>query len=206
MATNSPDFRIDRLLQRMAPGADKTQAKTASEQPATNAASRPAPVETPLSAALASALDETQKTAAEAAATPPSETITPVQALEKMASEALESQHEMRVKQAKFYGKLLADEAIAHIGSLDKLASARLQGNDVTQTFSKVASEQPELVKEAAQLGYQRTKAALEKHAAEAFIYGQELAYKLAHEAASAEFIKAAQVTNQFLRAAQARR
>jgi hypothetical protein len=188
---NSSNFRLDHMLR--APG---TPAKTANDQTATPRAG------------LAQALDEAtqaEKTAAQAAATPAAADATPVEALAKMAEETLASQDDIRRKQAALYGQLMADEVIARLGNYEKLAGAMFAGNQVGNDFAKVAAEQPELLKQAAEAGYEQTHNDIAKLAAAYYDDGVQHAYKVAHEVATSEYVKAAAVTNFLLRQAASR-
>lgn len=148
--------------------ADKENEKTASAK-AAPAVKTAAPVADPLSAALNSALAAASTSDKTASAS------TPVADLEKIASQVVDAEQEALVKEARLYGAAVADGFVAriaqHNAAAEKVAAARPEVND---SFDKFASENPDLVKEAADLGYQTTMAQIQKLAQASYNKGYE--------------------------------
>ncbi len=147
---------------------DEGQEKTASENPTEGGSA----AEGGLSAALDSALAATsvEKTASVASSGPEND-------LTKIASRLATAEQEALVKEAELYGAALCDGFMSRMGQYEshtgfgKTASA----NTVTDaSFTKFASENPALVKQAMELGYRETKAQLEKVAESAYHEGYE--------------------------------
>ncbi len=129
----------------------------------------------------------------------------PVEDLQKIASQVASSEQEALMKEAQFYGAAVADGFMARLAqyneAAEKIASQQAPAPMVSlqtqqlaplklaaaeDTFEKFASDNPQLVKEAAELGYETTMRQLEKLAELAhqkgFEEGTTAIYKHAHD------------------------
>lgn len=175
--------------------------KTASETPAPAATEKTAsaPVEA-LKAAVSEALTASAPVKTAAAS--------PVQDIVKVASEIAASEKEASLKEAQLLGTAFADAAIARFQEWNKVAQAipdapvKTAAAAPAPTFNKFAQENPELVRQAAEIGYQSTRAELEKQAETSFVAGYNDTVDRIHKIAADEFAKAAVLTNQLLHAA----
>ena len=196
-------MKIDRILA----GIRESQAaeKTANETPAP-AAEKTASSQNPLVAALHDALKSEEKTAS---ATPEK---SPVDDVMKVAEELAGAEKEAAVKEAQILGAAFADAAVARLGDWSKTAQQMVAGAPVVQAvsgnvdFNKFAEQNPELVKQAAQLGYEKATADLEKQAEDSYVQGYNDTVETIHKTAAIEFLKAAAVTAQIVEASLAKR
>lgn len=181
-------MRLSTILSTLgAPGGEKTAA-------AAPAAGTPASAATPASDRLKQALNDAvaappagDKTAAASAASP-------VADMTKIAADLAAAEHDALVKEGQLYGAAVADGMIARLGqygvAADKLAAAQpapgaasapIPGDD----FGKFAAENPDLIKDAAELGFATTTAQLEKLGEAAYVKGYndmvESIYKVGH-------------------------
>ena len=129
----------------------------------------------------------------------------PVADVMKVAQEIASSEKEAALKEAQLLGAAFADAAVARLGDWNKIAAQMLStpvqpvaGN---ATFGKFAADNTELVKQATQLGYQQAKAELEKEAEDSYVQGYNDTVDTIHKTASLEFMKAAAVTAQIIKA-----
>jgi len=123
----------------------------------------------------------------------------PVNDLEKIAAEVVNTEHQALIKEAQIYGVASADafmarlsqynEAAEKLASQQKTAAPTLQLPEKTaaeDSFEKFAAANPELVKEAADLGYTTAQQQLEKLAEvaynKAFNDATMAIYKTAHD------------------------
>ena len=118
----------------------------------------------------------------------------PVEDLTKIAADLSKAEHEAITKEAQLYGAALCDgfmaraaqykEAAAKAGPAPtaKTAAAVAGG---TEDFEKFAAENPELVKEAAELGFTATMGQLEKLADAAYTKGWNVTVQQIHKTAS---------------------
>lgn len=152
-----------------------------------------------MNAALAVAPSATEKIA--------SEKSDPVNDVMKVAAELAATEQEANIKHAQVMGAAFADAFVARLGQWEtKAAALNAQAPAApaapTSTFAKVAQENPALITQAQTLGYQQTKAALDKQATDAYEAGFNDTVTLIHKTASVEFIKGAQVMGLVLDAA----
>lgn len=181
-------MRLDTILQNI------QSAQSASEKVASEKSVASAPVaRDALTASLHAAMSGTEKVAS--AQTPRA----PVDDLMKIASEVAATEQQMAVKEAQLLGRVFADSVIARVGEWND-ASVKVASDD-TDTLEKFASENPDLIKQAAERGYAQTTAALQKVAADEFNAGYTDMMTEIHEKAAGEFLKAAAVTNHILQA-----
>jgi hypothetical protein len=114
----------------------------------------------------------------------------PIEDLTKIASQVASAEHEALVKEAQLYGAAVCDGFMARAAQYEaagaKVASVGgVKTAGENDSFEKFASENPELVKEAAELGFQTASAQIEKLASAAYDKGYDEAtltvYKLGH-------------------------
>lgn len=183
-------MKIDRILA----GIRESQA---AEKTASEATSTPAPaVEKKASnAALVNALNEAlaapEKTASEAPAG------SPVNDVMKVAAEIAQAEQQVAVKEAQLLGAAFADAAVARMAEWNKTAAAMLNNAGA----EKMAAPSDDLLKQAAQMGYEQAKADLEKQAEESYVKGYNDTVEAIHKTAAEEFLKAAAVTANIIKA-----
>ncbi len=123
----------------------------------------------------------------------------PVEGLTKIAEQVASAEHEALVKEANLYGAAVCDGFMARAAQYEaaghklastltvneirpQLAAVKTAGDD---SFEKFASENPALIKEAAELGYQTTLQQVDKLAQAAYAKGSDdgtlAVYKLGH-------------------------
>jgi hypothetical protein len=172
-------------------GGEKTASAAA---PASAPASTPSP-SSDAGARLKQALQEAiapepqAKTASQAS---------PVEDLTKIAADLSAAEHEAIKKEAQLYGASLCDGFMARAAQY-KEAAARVAPTPVAKTaalaavadegFEKFAAENPELVKEAAELGFATTMGQLEKLADAAYAKGWNTTVEQIHKAACDCFV-----------------
>lgn len=120
----------------------------------------------------------------------------PIEDLTKIAADLSKAEHEAITKEAQLYGAALCDgfmarasqykDAAAHVTPTAKTAAAVAGGTD---GFEKFAAENPELVKEAAELGFTTTMTQLEKLAEAAYAKGWDVTVQQIHKTASDCFV-----------------
>jgi hypothetical protein len=181
-------MRLDTILQNI------QSAQSASEKVASEKAAAPVSRDV-LAASLNAALSGTTKVASETA------TRAPVDDLMKIANEVAATEQQMAVKEAQLLGRIFADAVVSRVGEWDDAATKVAHEAPSISGLDKFASENPDLIKEAAQQGYAETVAHLEKVAAEDFDRGYTDMMTTVHTKAAEEFLKAAAVTNNVLQA-----
>lgn len=122
----------------------------------------------------------------------------PVEDLTKIAADLSKAEHETITKEAQLYGAALCDgfmaraaqykEAAAKAGPAPAAKTAAVAGEG-TGDFEKFAAENPELVKEAAELGFTATMSQLEKLADAAYAKGWNVTVQQIHKTASDCFV-----------------
>jgi len=179
-------MKIERILAGIRES--QTSEKTASETPVAPATDKTATTNTALVAALNDALSSKEKIASETPAT------SPINDVMKVAEELAGAEKEAAVKEAQILGTAFADAAVARMAEWNKQASQMVSSSPVVQ-------EDPERIKQAAQMGYAQAKADLEKQAEESYVQGYNDTVETIHKTASLEFLKAAAVTAQIIQA-----
>lgn len=182
-------MKIDRILA----GIRESQAseKVASASPAvenTASVEKKAATNAALVNALNEALAPAEKTASEAS---------PVNDVMKVASEIANAEQEVAVKEAQLLGTAFADAAISRISEWNKTAASMLAANPA----EKMAGASEDLLKQAAQMGYEQAKKDMEKEAEESYVQGYNDTVEAIHKTASDEFLKAAALTRQIIQA-----
>jgi len=120
----------------------------------------------------------------------------PVGDLTKLASETATMEHEALVKEAQFYGAACADGFMARLAQYNEAAEKIAAQNPAVapiktagdDSFEKFASENPELVKQAAELGFDTTKGQMDKLADAAYAKGYDEAVTVIHKTACDSF------------------
>lgn len=200
-------MKLSQALAAVTAGSEKTAAAPA-PSPAPSAASIATPAgdaSTRLKQALQEAIapDSTAKTASAGS---------PVEDLTKIAVDLSKAEHEAMTKEAQLYGAALCDGFMARAAQYKQAASQfaapmQIEGKVASlhipgDTFEKFAAENADLVKEAAELGYRTTVAAIQdlhqraydtgwnkqveqihKHGCDAFMTGFKIANDLITEA-----------------------
>lgn len=90
--------------------------------------------------------------------------------LVKVAQDLAVSENEALVKEAHVYGAAVADGFMARLGQYEQAAGNTKLAED--QDFAKFAEENPELVKQAVELGYHHGKLQIEELKKQAFLQG----------------------------------
>lgn len=163
----------------------------------TASAGSPAPAPAPSSSAndagerLKQALKEA--TAPEAQSKTASQS-SPVEDLTKIAADLSASEHEAIKKEAAMYGAALCDGFMARAAQYKEAAARATPAPTKTaaandESFEKFAAENPEMVKEAAELGYTSTSQQLEKLAEAAYAQGWNTGVQQIHKAAHDCFV-----------------
>jgi len=173
-------------------------------------ASASTPADSNKTAAAPSTTGEKLKQALKEATAAPTETKTaatansPVNDLMKTASQIAGAEHEALIKEAHLYGGAVADGFLArvaqHTDAVEKIASA--QPAKVASTdgsFEKFAAENPDLVKEAAELGYSSTMGQMEKLAEAAYAKGYNGAVETIYKLANASFVQGFEDSGQLI-------
>lgn len=133
---------------------------------------------------------EAQKTASQTS---------PVQDLVKIASDLSATEHESLVKEANLYGAAVCDGFMARLAQYNEASAKVTAAQPATAApaaktaseddFEKFASENPDLVKEAAQLGYDATMLQMEKLSQAAYDAGWNNTVAQIHKLASDSFV-----------------
>ena len=188
-------MKIDKILSGIRQSQETTKEASAhavsSVSASKTASSRDALVGA-LNSALA-AVDSPTKTAGE--------TSSPVADVMKVAAEIAAVEQDAQVKQAQVMGTAFADAFVARLGVWQtKAAELNEQAPaPVSSNFAKMASENPGLIAQAQTMGYNETKAALDKEAEDQRIQGFNDTTAAIHETASIEFLKGAAVMSHVL-------
>jgi hypothetical protein len=189
-------------------GGTTSAVKTASATP-----SSPAPASSSDVAAehLKQALKEA--TASDAPATKTASHTAPIEDLTKLAADVAASEHEAMTKEAMHYGASVADGFVARLAQYQE-AAAKLQPsvaekqaawapNAVDGSFEKFASENPDLVREAHDLGYEQTKSQLMKLAEASYVGAYNATVEGIHKFASDSFVAGFSDTLKLIEAAR---
>lgn len=178
-------MKLSEALSRISGGSTEKTAATLSVVPAATSPSSDAGEKLKLALKEATAPATVTKTAAN--------TGSPVADLTKIATDLSQAEHSALVKEAQLYGAAVCDGFMARAAQYTEAANAT---PSVTKTaavndgsFEKFASENPELVKEAAELGYNTTMGQLEKLAEDAYAKGWNDTVSYIYKAASDTFV-----------------
>lgn len=193
-------MRLSSVLARIQAPQDKTAA--ASPSPAS-----PAPAATP------SDLKDRLKAAVEEALVPVSQktasTASPVEDLTKIAVDLSAAEHEALSKEAMLYGAALCDGFMARAAQYEagaqKIASTppASQAPRADDDFEKFAVANPEVVRDAAQVGYDQAMSQLTKLGQAAYDKGWNDTMHQVHKAASQCFVTGFKAVNDIIEAAR---
>jgi hypothetical protein len=173
------------------PEAEKTAAAAPSSAPSSTPSSSDA-----AAAGLRQALKEA--TADAGASTKTATQASPIDDLTKLAASVIADEHEATVKEAQLYGAAVCDGFMARLAQYDAAAQKHagvlpektaIVTSAETDTFEKFASENPDLVREAHDLGYEQTRQELHKLAEAAWIHGHNGTVQWIHKTASDSFV-----------------
>lgn len=169
--------------------------KTAAAAPSLASSSGP-PSSGDAAATLRQALKEA--TADVEASTKVAAQASPIDDLTKLAASVVADEHEATMKEAQTYGAAVCDGFMVRLGQYQD-AAARLYGTQpesapatkvaAWDTFEKFASENPEIVREAHDLGYEQTRQGLHKLAEAAWLFGHNGTVRWIHKTASDSFV-----------------
>ncbi len=181
--------------------------KQGGEKTAAVAAPVAAPASTPSGDALKTALHDVLNGAEKTASVG-----TPIQALEKVASDVASAEHAALIKEAQLYGAATADGFMLRLAQYNETA-ARLDPAAATKTaavapgldtFEKFASENGDLVKQAAEVGYQAASNQIDGLKQAAFEKGREAGVLAVYKSASECFVQGFEDFGKVLQAARA--
>lgn len=124
----------------------------------------------------------------------------PLDQLTKLAASVVEDEHAATMKEAQLYGAAVCDGFMARLAQYDEAAqkhAATLPSTKIASSasasavddFEKFASDNPEIVREAHDLGYEQTKSDLNKLADAAWLYGHNGTVQWIHKTASDAFV-----------------
>jgi hypothetical protein len=123
----------------------------------------------------------------------PTQTQSPAGDLVKMAADLVDAEEEALMKQAQVYGAAVCDGFMARYAQYEQAAgevapveTKTASAQPVAQDFEKFAQENPELTKEAYELGYRTKMAELQKVAEERFEAGYNDTMEEVHKTAAA--------------------
>lgn len=176
--------------------------KTASALPPVAPPAVPAPsgIEGQLKAALADAMKPEDKTASAALASP-------IADLTKIAADLSASEHEAMKKEAMVYGAALCDgfmaRAAQYQAAAEKVATASPEKTAADQDFQKFAAENAEIVRDAAQLGFDKAASQLAQLNAAAYNKGWNDTVQQVYKTASDCFVAGFAVAQDMIGAAR---
>ena len=187
-------MKLSAMLQKI----EGSEEKTASVSPTGGGEKTASATGDALKAALREATEAPTTQEKQAAAAPQA----PVADLIKTASQMASAEHEALTKEASLYGAAVADGFMARLSQYNEAAEkiASQQGGQKvasavpaqSDSFEKFAAENPDLVKQAAEVGYANASAQIEKLAEAARKKGYDEAvatiYKIGHACFSGGF------------------
>lgn len=140
----------------------------------------------------------------------------PLDQLTKLAASVVEDEHAATMKEAQLYGAAVCDGFMARLAQYDeaaqkhatalppdKVASATPVPASAADDFEKFASDNPEIVREAHDLGYEQTRSDLNKLAEAAWLYGHNGTVQWIHKTASDAFVAGFADTARLIEAAR---
>lgn len=193
-------MRLSSVLARIQAPQDKT------------AAAGP-PLVSPEPAPAPSDLKDRLKAAVEEALVPvphkTASTTSPIEDLTKVAADLSAAEHEALTKEAMLYGAALCDGFMARAAQYEagaqKIASTQPapQAPRVDEDFEKFAAANPEVVRDAAQVGYDQTMNQLTKLGQTAYDKGWNDTMHQVHKVASQCFVAGFKAVNDIIEAAR---
>jgi hypothetical protein len=133
----------------------------------------------------------------------------PIADLTKIANDLSKAEHEALTKEAQLYGAALCDGFMARAAQYKEAADKAVPAAKTAAAggghtdFEKFASENPDLVKEAAELGYESTVLQLQKLASAAYDKGWNDTVEQIHKTACASFVAGFKDTLELMSAAR---
>lgn len=182
-------MRLDKILENIKASDSSVAEKTASYGHTT-----------PPRDQLMAALNEAAYTKTASAPQP-----SPADDLMKIAADVAATEQEMAFKEAHLLGRAFADAVVSRVGEwqsaaqVTKTAAAYDIEPGFDGGFDKFASDNGQLIKEAAEVGYLETRGVMEKVAAAEYERGYNDTLDEVQKIAANEFAKAAQLTSQIL-------
>ena len=202
---------LSQAFQLLQPEAEKTASMAPSPQ-ALSGEGSPSDV---AAAGLRRALKEATAEVEAAAVTKTAAQTSPLDQLTKLAASVVEDEHAATIKEAQLYGAAVCDGFMARLAQYDaaahkhaailtptKVASV-VQTSTSADDFEKFASANPEIVQEAYSLGYEQTKADLNKLAEAAWLHGHNGTVQWIHKTASDAFVAGFADTARLIEAAR---
>ena len=173
--------RLERSEQASQAGVKTASVKTAMASPSADA------LRNELRQALSTVTTKTAETQTKTASQ------APIAGLVKMASDLVDAEEEALMKQAQVYGAAICDGFMARYAQYEQAADTVAPQQTKTAAindgdFQKFAQANPELTKEAYDLGYRTKMAALQKEANDQFEAGHNDTMEEIHKLASAVY------------------
>lgn len=202
---------LSQAFKLLEPEAEKTAAAAPPPQALGSSSSEGSPSDV-AAAGLRRALKEataevetSTKTAAQAS---------PLDQLTKLAASVVEDEHAATMKEAQLYGAAVCDGFMVRLAQYDAAAQkhaatlpptkvASVAQTSAADDFEKFASDHPEVVREAHDLGYEQTKSDLNKLAEAAWLYGHNGTVQWIHKTASDAFVAGFADTARLIEAAR---
>jgi hypothetical protein len=190
------------------PEAEKTASASPAPTDTDKTVASPSTTAEKLSQALKEATADPAPAEDTAAAEKRASANSPVEDLFKTAGQIASAEHEALVKEAHLYGAAVADGFLARVGqhteAAEKVAAANptaapASTSATDDSFEKFAADNPDLVKEAAELGYATTMGQLEKLAEDAYATGYNGAVESIYKLANASFVRGFEDTAQII-------
>ena len=134
----------------------------------------------------------------------------PIDDLTKLAADVAASEHEAMTKEAQLYGASVCDGFMIRLAQYNEAAQRSMPATpDKTasavesDSFEKFAAANPNLVREAHDLGYEQTRQELHKLAEAAYLYGHNGTVEWIHKTASGAFMRGFEDTLRLIEAAR---
>lgn len=203
---------LSQAFKLLEPEAEKTAA-AAPPPPALGSSSGEGSPSEVAAAGLRRALKEA--TAEAEAPTKTAAQASPLDQLTKLAASVVEDEHAATMKEAQLYGAAVCDGFMARLAQYDEAAqkhaatlppvkvAAAVPATSAADDFEKFASDNPEIVREAHDLGYEQTKSDLNKLAEAAWLYGHNGTVQWIHKTASDAFVAGFTDTARLIEAAR---
>jgi hypothetical protein len=184
--------------------------KTAAAAPSPRAISSGGSPSDAAAAGLRQALKEA--TAEVEASTKTAGQSSPLDDLTKLAASVVADEHAATIKEANLYGAAVCDGFMARLAQYDEAAQRTATTLPAVKTaavsggvddFEKFASANPDIVRDAHDLGYEQTKIDLTKLAEAAWLYGHNGTVQWIHKTASDSFVAGFADTARLIEAAR---
>ncbi len=200
-------MKLTQAFQLLEPEAEKTAAVAPSPRTALSGGSPSDAAAAGLRQALKEATAEVEastKTAGQAS---------PLDDLTKLAASVVADEHAATLKEAQLYGAAVCDGFVARLAQYNEAAQKTAAALPAVKTaaaagagvddFDKFASANPDIIREAHDLGYEQTRLELNKLAEAAWAYGHNGTVQWIHKTASDSFVAGFADTARLLEAAR---